>query len=179
MKTKMILAALVTMFGFAANAGIHVEPYIGYSLSGDWEQGSSNGDYTSDGPQLGARLGYGMLGFFGAIDYELSSMEGTDFGNSDVSVDQSLLGISVGYEFPILIRGYFTYILDATGELDDSGNTELTGTGTKLGVGYTGLPFIAINFELTMLNFDEADGNAITDFEATYYTVNISAPFDF
>ncbi|MEO0335266.1 MAG: outer membrane beta-barrel protein [Pseudomonadota bacterium] len=182
-----LIAALAIVFGFShsAFAGIHIEPFLGYSVSGNYESdfgSTTDGDYVSDGPQIGARVGYGMLGFFGALEYEMSSM--TADGDDDSSIDQTLLGVSVGYEFPILIRGYATYIFSADGKSDDDFDSEFKGTGVKLGVGYTGLPFVAINFEMTQLNFNDYESNsnaaddAFESFDATYYTISVSLPLD-
>ena len=186
--TKLIAAAAIA-FGFsqAAFAGIHLEPFLGYSIAGDYEAdfGSAltdDGQYTSSGPQIGARVGYGMLGFFGAVEYELSPMK--PGGDNDDTIDQTNLGVSVGYEFPILIRGYATYIFQARGQAGDDNDTLYKGSGVKLGVGYTGLPFVAINFEMTTLNYDsvESDSSLIEQnfdsLDATYYTVSLSIPFD-
>ncbi|NQZ01359.1 MAG: outer membrane beta-barrel protein [Bdellovibrionales bacterium] len=188
-KFTKLLAAVAVAFGFsqAAFAGFHVEPFLGYSISGNFEQssdlGDSDGDYVSKGPQLGARIGYGMLGFFGALDYEMSPMTADD--DDEVGIDQTLMGLAVGYEFPILLRAYATYVFSAEGTSDSSIDAVYKGSGLKLGVGYTGLPFVAINFEVTQLTYDsvESDSSVFDDgfdsFTANYYTVNVSVPFDF
>jgi hypothetical protein len=194
-KLVRILAAMTVVFAFshAAFAGFHVEPFVGYSLSGDFDQevgGSTlnSGDYTSNGPQLGARVGYGMLGFFGAVEYELSPMLAAPDDNDydDVDINQTLMGVALGYEFPIAIRAYATYIFSAEGKGSlDNVDPVYRGSGIKLGVGYTGLPFIAINLEVTQLTYDdvESDSSSFDDdfdsFTANYYTLSVSAPFDF
>lgn len=170
-KRLMLAAAMVVGFSHTAQAGIHVEPFLGYSLSGDWKAGSTSTDY-SGGPHLGARLGYGMLGFFIAGEYEQGSM--TLDSNPELDIDQTNLGLALGYEFPILLRVYGTYVFDAKAEANSS---EYKGTGLKLGVGYTGLPFLAINFEMSSASYDELNGNSLTtERETEYYTINVSIP---
>lgn len=157
-----------------ASAGLHLEPFIGYAVSGESTRGSSSEDYTG-GPLLGARIGYGMLGFFIAGEYEMGTL--TQDSTPEVEVDQTNLGVSLGYEFPILLRVYGTYVFDAKGEVDSD---EYSGTGLKLGVGYTGLPFLAINFEMYQGEYDELNGNSLTPkLETNYYTINLSLPLSF
>lgn len=168
---KIFLTALTLFFGVTQTANaIYVEPFLGYAVSG--EAGSNNDDY-SGGPLLGARLGAGLMGFFIAGEYEIGSGLTID-SNPSRDVDTTNLGISVGYEFPILVRVYGTYFIKS--ELEFSG-AEYEGTGTKIGVGYTGLPFVAINFELNEFTYDKLNGNDISsNFDASYYAINISIP---
>ncbi len=171
---KSLLLAAATVVGFcqAAQAGIHVEPFLGYSLSGDWKDGSTSTDY-SGGPHLGARLGYGMMGFFIAGEYEQGSM--TLDSSPEVDFDQTNMGLALGFEFPILLRVYGTYMFNA--KADEANSNKYEGTGLKLGVGYTGLPFVAINFEMSTASYDELNGNTLnTKRETEYYTINVSLP---
>src|SRR5690606_12288700 len=110
-------------------------------LSGDSYSGGNGGAY-------GGRLGYQNLGFQLAIDYLNSTI---DMGDDDIKSDlkTSEWAAFVGFEFPILFRVYAGYIFSANGETEDAnGELDLNkGSGTKVGVGFTGLPFIDINFE--------------------------------
>ena len=168
---RLLLAAALTV-GFSAQAGIHLEPYLGYAVSGEYNSGgTTKPDYTG-GPLLGARVGYGMMGLFVAGDYQMGTL--TRDSTPEADFDESHLGISVGYEFPILLRIYGTYFLAA--EAETTGST-LKGTGTKVGIGYTGLPFLALNFEMHQYSYDEVNGiNLSSDLETQYYAISLSLP---
>lgn len=171
LKSLLLAAAMVVGFSQTAVAGLHVEPFLGYSLSGDWKAGSTSTDY-SGGPHMGGRLGYGMMGFFIAAEYEMGKM--TLDSTPELDFDQTNTGVSLGFEFPILLRVYGTYILDAKAE---TGSSEYKGNGLRLGIGYTGLPFVAINFERVSAEYDELNGATLgTKRETEYYMINVSLP---
>jgi hypothetical protein len=90
----------------------------------------------------------------------------------------------VGFEFPVLFRVYAGYIFSATGKSETSnGDYELkNGTGAKFGLGFTGLPFIDINFEYRRGTFKEYElaGTKYDDEESTYsaFMVGLSLPLN-
>ncbi|MCB0407340.1 MAG: hypothetical protein KDD34_03990 [Bdellovibrionales bacterium] len=174
LKNQFLLILLALGLTPSAFAGVHVEPFLGYAVSGEAKQGSSKDDYNG-GPIIGGRLGYGMLGFFVAAEYEMGTL--TQKSTPEVDVDVKNLGVSLGFEFPILLRIYGTYFFNAKG---DASSNEYKGSGTKLGVGYTGLPFVAINFEMNNFSYDEVNGATLSpELETTYYTINVSLPLNF
>ena len=55
-------------------------------------------------------------------------------------------------------------------------------SGTILGVGFTGLPFVSLNLEMANYKYDEAElsglsGNVDADFK--HYTLSVSLPLTF
>ncbi|MGE3756691.1 MAG: hypothetical protein AB7H97_02995 [Pseudobdellovibrionaceae bacterium] len=194
-KIKRSGTALVTLmslfFGTQAIAGIHLEPFVGYAMSGKMKTDSFTvagttvpaGDDSYTGSTLGARVGYSFLGLLGAIEYEMGTL-------SVDSASITNLGLTVGYTFPILLRAYATYVPSSKISLKDS-DVEMmaNGTGTKLGVGYTGLPFVALNFEMAAYTYEKADlkfaampasdGEYTINGTATHYAINVSLPFNF
>lgn len=178
-KINQLLIGFIVALGFSAPAyaGIHIEPFISYAVSGE-VGGTPTIDYGG-GPLFGGRLGYGMLGFFAAAEYEMGTL--TQESTPEVDLDVTNLGVSVGYEFPILLRIYGTYIVDSKGTTDTTPEIEYSGDGVKLGIGYTGLPFVAINFEMTKVNLDEAKVSGITtsqDIDTTTYAIGVSLPLN-
>jgi hypothetical protein len=128
---------------------------------------------------MGLRLGWGMLGFAVGLDYGTAATTGEfPAPAGDIDVDVTDMGLFVSYEFPILVRAYATYVFDAEAEVENS--STLSGTGTKIGVGFTGLPFVAINVEMFTHSYDEEDPAAAstdTTFDGTM--VSLSLPLSF
>ncbi len=172
--------ALATLAGFmtTANAGVLIEPYLGY-LTGKTEQGSTEVDIS--GVNFGARLGYkSFLGLMGGFDYMTAKLE--DEANPKNDVTPSQLGVFVGFEFPILLRVYGVYgISNKTKYKDSNGSDTLEGGDhIKLGVGFTALPLVSINLEYIMASYDENDGQSFSpELTMKTYGLSISAPFDF
>jgi hypothetical protein len=171
---KLLLALATVLTASAAHAGFMIEPYVSFAVSGEYKNGSTKEDVSHTG--FGARLGYGMLGFSFGLDYgtgsgEIDSSPSVDFDTTD-------LGLFVAYEFPILVRAYATYILDAKTEFPGGG--EYSGGGTKIGIGYTGLPFVVIGVEMYAVNYDTDEGNSSNnvdvDVTATNLVVSIPLP---
>ena len=174
----LILAFLIIN---PAQAGLLVEPVLGLSMS--TLEGDSSKEEGS-GVSIGGRLGYQNLGFQLGIDY-LKSTISLDDSSYKSDLDSTEISGFVGFEFPILFRVYAGYILSANAEADaDFGSGKNTasltdGSGMKLGVGFTGLPFVDINFEYrkgTYGTFKYITEQEIdTDFSA--YMSSLSLPF--
>lgn len=154
--------------------GFLVEPVLGYSVGG---HEVSNNDTSYNGVSLGARLGYQFLGLQGGFDYLQSNLSMKDVD----SLTAREMGLFVGYEFPILLRAYAGYIFSSTAKKEASIDQEYTkGSGTKFGVGFTGLPFIDINFEYRMGDFTELKTNgstSSTDVTNKAFMISLSLPF--
>jgi hypothetical protein len=174
---KLLIALSMLVFAPAANAGIMIEPFVGYE-SGETEQaGGTPEDYT--GTTMGARLGYGMLGFSFGLHYGIGTGETDPATPPATDIDLTEMGLFASYEFPVLIRAYAVYLLSSKADADDgTGKTELEGGGMKLGVGFTGLPFVVINLEMTNRTFDEANGTALgaNEIDLNSYALVVSIP---
>jgi len=132
---KILAVIMVFSFGLQAQAFI-IEPYVGI------ESGSDANSKTTSGTSFGLRAGMTTLGFMYGLEYQTASL--TVKATTDLSVTATDLGFFFGYEAPILVRGYLT-IGFASGL--DAGAIVYEGKQTKIGFGYTGLPFVAINVE--------------------------------
>ena len=173
---KNFLVLLFFTFVMQAKASILIEPYVGYALNGNVESGSTDEDYS--GTTIGGRLGWQQLGLFAGVDYRLS--------NYDVDGDElkeSQYGVMVGYDFPILVRVWGEYILGGEGDLDyGSGSSTLNNpSGTILGVGFTGLPFVSLNLEMANYTYEDLDNGGANYDEETdqqHILLSVSLPLN-
>ena len=172
---KLILGFVsIVLLGATAQAGIILDPYLGYAISGS----NSSGSKVS-GSDMGVRLGFNTLGFGLGLD---ATLAGTyKYENNGVSGDMtpSHLGVFVSYAFPVLVRAYGTYFVNS--KISDS-TTTVTGNGTKIGVQFTGLPFIAVGVEIYNMNYTDVEISGLkasTSGTETQTRLAISAPFYF
>lgn len=182
-KTQKLLSSLGLYLCLCTTAfsGVLVEPYLGFRVSGDTNQGTTDGSYN--GALYGARLGYQFLGFMGGLDYSQSSYDIDYDGTTvDSKTDSSNLGIFVGYDAPLLVRAWATYFL--SNKLDfSSSSTEYSGSGYALGAGFTGLPFVSLNLEYRSISFDEFENSTISgalnpSSDASEIILSVSLPLD-
>ena len=178
-----ILLALVFGYSTQAQAGLLIEPVVGYSVgkfNSEYEFGGATVQKDDDslkGTSYGGRLGYQNLGFQLGLDYLASSLQidGNDFGTSEFA------GF-VGFEFPILVRVYAGYVFSGTGTLEDDNGDESKlkgGTGPKIGVGFTLLPFLDINLEYRRVTYDSFDAGAGATLDADYSATMLSFSLPF
>lgn len=177
MKAVLRLLSFVLLLTSASTqAGVLVEPIIGLNVNHKLE--SDNYDVSGVGGAFGGRLGYQNYGFQLGLDYLSSStdMDDKKFKNNFKSQDWAAF---VGFEFPILVRVYAGYIFSSTGEVKmTAGEAKLKeGSGTKIGIGFTGLPFVDINVEYRRGTYDDVKVGGIkgdkTDFSATMISLSL------
>ncbi len=183
---QLILLILAFLIIPPVNAGVLIEPVVGYSLLKLDGDNSGNGG----GGSVGGRLGYQNLGFQLGVDY-LRSTYGID--NDDYKSDFAMSEFAgfVGFEFPILLRVYAGYIFQATagtkyrGDLGIGQGTQTydmefdKGTGTKLGIGFTGLPFVDLNLEYRKgkLTDGKLGSYDLDDLDYSAFMFSASLPF--
>lgn len=170
---KLGLAAVLALglFGANANAGIMVEPFLAYEMSDYSASGGTERDVT--GSHFGVRLAYTMLGAMVGAEYQTGSVS-VEFPSGDADLDTTDIGLFVGYEFPILLRIYGTFYLSHEATPESSQDLEGDG-GTKIGVSYMGLPFVALNFEMMSRSFD-TQGSSTIDVETDGFMVGLGIP---
>ncbi len=184
-----LLLALVLGFSSPADAALLVEPLVGYNVSSklDFEKGDLYTDgklFTGGtGGAFGGRLGYQQLGFQVGLDYLHSTID-MDDDDFDKDIEMNEWAGFVGFEFPIFFRVYAGYIFSATGktEMSDVKTDFSKGSGTKLGVGFTGLPFLSLNLEYRSGSFGEyeQDDNTVEDStKYSSYLLSVSLPLTF
>jgi len=176
-----LLLALTLGYSFQSQAALLIEPVLGYNVSTKLDIEDVDNYSGGTGAAFGGRLGYQNFGLQVGIDYLRSSIDMHD-DVFDKNVTMSEWAGFVGYEFPLFLRVYAGYIFSATGETEMGGlDADFSeGSGTKMGVGFTGLPFVDINFEFRTGKFDKYEASGIElDQEVKYQSimVGISVPF--
>jgi hypothetical protein len=162
-------------------AGLYFEPYVGYAVGTvDGKIGSTNIDVDSTSSVFGAKLGGTILGMV-AIGGEYMAMKNNDddktSADDDGSSDSTFTGLFAQFSFPVLFKVSATYFLSAKYENTD--NVDMEGTGTKISVGFTGLPFVAINLDMINATFDEGSSNGTkqtVDVDQSSTMLSVSLP---
>jgi hypothetical protein len=191
------LFLLVILFFFvskSANAGLLIEPLgaFNFASQGKLKDKDHNKSFSAFGGGYGGRLGYQNFGFQLGVDYLHSSLNTSDSNfKKNISLDE-WAGF-VGFQFPILLRVYAGYIFSASGTSKyDNGNIvgnsgvqdfkAKSGSGAKFGIGFTGLPFVAINLEYRRGSIDSYKiGNASYDSDPLKYSsylLSLSIPIN-
>lgn len=161
---KLMMGLMVLGLGSVSSASLMVEPILGFE-SGKFD-GSTD---TFSGSSMGLRLGFSTLGLWVAGDYTMAQLK---HNTSEYSPKD--LALTVGYDFPILVRGYASYILGTSYE---SGSSTVSGGGTKLGLGFTMLPLVSINVEMINRNYTKIDSMTI-DSKYQSMALSLSLPLD-
>jgi hypothetical protein len=183
-KLSQLPLILLLVFGYVSNshAGLLIEPLVGFSygkLNSEFSGASTDTDTSGiKGASYGGRLGYQNFGFQLGLDYLSSNMT---YGADDNKFKTSEFGGFIGYEFPVLLRVYAGYVFSGTGEaIADSTSTDFKGgTGPKIGVGLTLLPFLDFNVEYRSITYKEEDLGSGVNLNVDYNAVMVgfSLPF--
>lgn len=178
MKKLVSVLAITLLAGLSAKAGVLFDPYFNYMTSG-----SSNiaPGASITGTEIGARLGWDFLGLGVGIDTLLSGKYSYSSAGVTTDATPSYLGIFVSFKFPILVRGYISYLTSAK-ETMPAGDY-FSGKATKIGIQYTGLPFIAIGIETYSGSYDNytsaAGASGPRSDTANHTNIALSVPFSF
>lgn len=171
-KILLILSSLaIITFSTASQAGLLVEPVLGLNFS--TETDTREKDYSSgDGVGYGGRLGYQSGPLQVGLDY-LNSTIKMSSGDFNRDITEQEYGAFVGFEFPILVRIYGTYIFSTVGDtkINEKSENLNGGTGYKLGVGFTLLPLLDINLDYRQISFNDS-------FDVDTMMLSLSMPFD-
>lgn len=176
---KYLLSFLI-IFSFHSQASFLLEPFAGMNFNGKFQADGSSDKDNFSGTMYGARAGIERMGFMIGLDARLSNWEIDNDAESELSTTS--YGFFAGYNFPMLLRVWGTYVFGGDGTVKDSGDF-LQGSGFIIGIGYKVLPFVSINFESGNLSFAEFETEAgVNDEgrsdEATYYLLSVSVPIN-
>lgn len=171
MKYMKYLSVLLVFYSSLSMAGLLIEPVVGYNFINKVDVDGPKDYKSGAGLGYGGRVGYKPGAFEFGLDYLHSDLD-MGSGDFDSNISMNEYGAFVGFEFPILVRVYGTYIFsaDANTEVANQDVTFNSGTGWKLGVGFTLLPFIDINADYRQIKFDDEDVDA--------YMLSLSLPFN-
>lgn len=150
-----LFSSLLLTYSVASQAGLLIEPAVGYnftSKASTQEKNYNAGDGWGYGGRLGFTTGQWQMGF----DYLKSeiTMRSNDF---DKDIYEEDLGAFLGYKFERLFKVYGAYIFSATGDTKINERIENleSGTGFKIGVGTTIIPFLDINLDYRKVGFNK------------------------
>jgi hypothetical protein len=170
MKKSLLLVIIGAFMAMPANAAFLIEPYLGMHFNS--EADDLDADITGTG--MGARIGYQNLGLMLGLNYKKADLEFDRDPGTNFDLSQTSYGLFVGYEFPILVRAWAEYIIGGDAEVD-GGITWDTVSGTQIGFGYTGLPFVSLNLEIGSLKYEDGPTGS-SDQDISTYMFSISLP---
>jgi hypothetical protein len=171
MKLKVLVAIVTTCLSLQSFAGFLVDPYIGFGqIKTTADIASVDGEAESYN-SVGSRIGYSFILVSAGIDYEMGK-----YGLGDDDIDVTNMSFFVGVDMPILIRAWAEYQI----------SSDLSGTdvdinfkdGYSVGVGFTGLPFVSLNLEVGVTNYEMEIGSSTFDFSAANTLFSVSLPLD-
>lgn len=181
--TQLCLLLVIFFLATPVKASLLVEPVVGLNLNSKLDM---DGTKYSGGGGLGygGRLGWQRFGLQLGADFFHSSIDMSDNTfKKNLKMDE-WAGF-VGYEFPVLLRVYAGYIFSANGTTraninNVTGNLKLdSGSGYKLGVGFTGLPFLDINLEYRSIDMDgKFNGTAANNNKFNTLMLGLSLPLN-
>lgn len=173
---KKLLAVFVAVLGFASvsQAGILLEPYLGYEMGT-----TKNSDGKLTGTDIGLRVAYkSPVMVWAGVDAVMGTLKSKpDVGAEDDVKRTTVYGV-VGVNFPILVRAWVGYGL--SNELKfDTANVTSKASAYKVGLGFTGLPFVSLNFEYLNEKVTDIGGISTTSPEPTNdsYVLSVSLPW--
>ena len=179
-KLLVVTALFCAVFGLnqAAHAGVMLEPFVGYGM-GSSKQGSST--YKDSGSAYGARIAYSQMGFFVGGEYQGGSITSKPTTGSSTTAKITDLGATAGFQFPMLLRVFGTYFFSSEGKLD---NGKVTGSGMKVGIGYTAFPLVAFNLEYHTTTYSKFEsggtsGDLTNKITGNLVMLSVSVPFTF
>ncbi len=182
-----ILIALIILSCSHSQAGIFLEPYVGYYLGETDVKGpSSNVANDDSGMAYGARLGFTVGGYLYVAgdatlikgEYENSSSNTTD--DLEVLSYAAVAGIRFG-----MFHVWYGHAFKVESETMDEGvATDYEGTGWKAGIGTRLFGKINLNLEYLTSEMDTVDGadiptSSINSVESTGYMLTLGFPLSY
>lgn len=181
------LLALMAFLPMIAQAGVYLEPYVGYGIG----SGESTGygvpyKFDSTGTGYGMRAGGSLLGLIGGYEYSAMSLD-VDFKDSsvdDVTVDMTLHGLFAGYQFPSVIpvlgKVWGTYYF--AGEDKNDGTKTKLDNGYALGLGLAPipvpLPFLSLHFNIEYRHYENKKDSDGDNSKFDTYLLSVSLPIN-
>ncbi|WP_413291082.1 outer membrane beta-barrel protein [Bdellovibrio sp. HCB337] len=184
----VVLMALTIQY---AEAGMLVEPYLGYDQSSMEvvTVGNVDASATNSGLDYGARAGYRFSqGMWLSAEYALGngSVKPKDSAQEDATYTKSAMSAVVGYDHD-KFRLWLGYgVSDKLTFKDSTGTTNLSGTNYKLGFGFKPAAQFSVNLEYLVPSYTKFNnGGADADVSTAFSKLNgastqlsLSMPFD-
>lgn len=175
MKKLLAVVALTLGFVSVSQASVMVEPYLGYEFGK--VKDSVEGDVKAT--NLGLRLAYKtpvMLWVGVDATYGLTGTLDTS-PSADFNRKTSMYGV-LGIDLPILLRAWLGYSF--VNEVDTGSPGKLKGDSMKLGLGFTGLPFVSLNLEYLKDEYKDLGSASLSPkAKGETYMFSVSLPLHF
>ncbi len=162
------LLLLLSFFVSTAHAGTLIEPY---SLQLRYGTARPHAEFAPFRRQLRRAPGLPIPRLHAGADYQTGRWVDSAKPKNDLT--PSLLGNLRRYNLPILLRAYIVYIpfANLTRSTKSTSTRFDGGDAVKYGVGWTGLPFVSVQFEYVAAHYRALDTET--------YQVNVSLPINF
>ena len=190
---KVLLPFFLLTLSINSSAGIYLEPLVGANLLGKQEFTITDTkiSYNQSGFVFGGKLGYAVMpGFIIGGDLRM--------GESKFKIDKATLGIASKETYDTTSIGIFASFNIAPlfnvmaayypkNEQENKAKELYSGYKTSLGIGFTGLPFVSINLEFSIYEFNSIKEGAVvtklpnggfSTLEGSELLLSISAPID-
>lgn len=158
------LLILFCLFSLPAHAWLLVEGNVGYGMSNKWEkEGFSDIEYN--GMVVNGRLGLKLFEFlilggeYSWTDANFEYMDDASGIGYKIPSPRTDYGVFAGFDLPIMLRFWGTYYIKSQLKMDNLNGTRLDGTGYGVGVGWTFLPFVSINAEWRLYEYNSSVGD--------------------
>ena len=177
-KILLMSVMMITFFSFnKAQAGFMIEPHFGINLGSSFEGSNGFADGDISGNQLGAKLGWSVIGGFNfGFNYRQGALEFDPdcSGCNNQDADLEMHSLFIGYDLSVLFRVWGEFILPSS-KIKDDGADAVQASGTVLGIGYKLMPLVSLNFELANYTFDEDTND--NDLNVDYSTCVLGVSF--
>ena len=174
MKLRLLVGLMCLGLGSQAFAGLLIDPYVGIGqVKTTFDFAGNDSDDSGSSQSIGSRLGYSFILLSAGVDFEM--VKGDSDGDDVTMTNTSLF---VGVDLPILLRFWGEYFINSSFDIDGNDSDFEFKDGYGLGVGFTGLPFVSINLEVSALNYDIELAGIEGDFTAGQTLLSVSLPLD-
>jgi|GEM_PF-7032822 hypothetical protein len=177
------LALLVSIVTSAAQAGIYLEPYIGYDSSTSKgeititapAQAVYDADAEEAGAQFGAKIGYATGSWIFGVDF----LTGELVDKEDNEATHMNTGVFATHRFNNVFSATLGYIAASSIKRDD---LEVTGSGFRVGLSTQVHARMKINLDYLMTNYDKLDNEGSegkSDIDTSSIVLSLGFPVQF
>ena len=169
-----------TFFPISSFANMYFEPLVGYglgssslSIEGASTTSISSSSYVS--PSVGFKFGYFVEYVYAVLDlrYSILNITQTSSGSSPGLTN---IGLSVGWDWNLPIRTFIGIDLRASTTIAE---TNLSGTGTRFGIGYYLNLDTLLSLEFAKSKSTGTSGSTDVEASISYTMITFSFPFEF
>lgn len=164
-------------FSAVAADGFLFEPGLAYSNGVLTQSGVP--DIVTKVVSLEARVGYQTSGFKFGLSYLMGFGTSEQMGNK-VDFKPTDMGVFLGYALPLSFQLFGGYLFSAKAKIQSSDTpADFSGTGTRLGIAYTGFPFGILMIEMISRTYSKYESTALSKpMKDSTVSLSLSYPFE-